>query len=123
MAPGRAMAAVDPRAGCGMTIKGASSTRRRKPSRVIAPPLEMHFPPARRQAVARFATGLAAGRGRPAAKPLNEHEKTGGERGIRIESQDTDLLDFCCIREFRYHHFVPTIGLAARSALAEIVIS
>jgi hypothetical protein len=49
-------------------------------------------------------------------------EKIGGERGIHIEAQDTDLADLYYTREFQYHHFIPTIRVAARSAGAEIVI-
>jgi hypothetical protein len=48
--------------------------------------------------------------------------KTGGERGIHIESQDIDLLNLYCVLEFRYPHFIPTIRVAVRSTGAENVI-
>ena len=96
---------------------------RQTAARPIARPFEIEFPPHGVAQTERFATGFATDLGGSAAKSLKEREKIGGERGIHIESQDIDLLGVYCIREFRYHHFVPTIGVAARSDAAEIVTS
>ena len=65
-----------------------------RPTRVIARPFEMEFRAGRSQPDARFATGFATERESSAAKPMKRLEKTGGERGIHIEFQGIDLLDF-----------------------------
>src|SRR6185437_2348643 len=61
----------------------ATPGSRRLAVRPIARPFEMEFPLSRNAREARFASGFATVRSRPAANSLNSSEKIGGERGIR----------------------------------------
>jgi hypothetical protein len=67
---------------------------RQKATRPFARPFESEFRPHAVAQTERFATGIATELDQFAAKSRKNKRKIGGERGIHIESQDIDLLDF-----------------------------